>query len=167
MNWVLRFKDDYLKLLAGLLVVLILLEWVSGVREALQLDTVTTPIETPVVKQAKASQTVKNPAALTVSFFGDYVPSGVDAAGVKRSSLNLSVVGILFASEATESHVMLELSDHTVKLFRVGDTVPGGAIIKRITPEGILLMHDGVMESLSLPKNELFFSPLPEALKQD
>ncbi len=167
MNWIRRFKDDYLKLLAGLIVVLIMIEWVSGVRAALQLDTATIPTEAPVIKRAKAPRTVKNPAALTVSFFGDYVPSEVGAAGVKRSSLKLSVVGILFASEAAASHVMLELSDHTVKLFRVGDTVPGGAIIKRITPEGILLMHDGVMESLSLPKNELFFSPLPEALKQD
>ena len=62
---------------------------------------------------------------------------------------------------------MLELPDHQVKSFGVGDSLPGGGVIKRITPEGILIMREGVIESLSLPKNELFFSMPEEILQQD
>lgn len=167
MNLMMRLKNDYLKFLAGLLVVLIVLEWSSGIRASFRLDAITTPTEAPSLKKGPKPEVVKQHVAIKVSLFGDYVPQDVSAAGVKRSSLDISVVGISFASDEKKSHVMLELPGHQVKLFGVGDMVPGGAMIKRITPEGILLLHDGGMESLSLPKNELQFSPPPDVLKQD
>jgi general secretion pathway protein C len=162
-----RLKKNGFKLLAGFLLALIVLEWINSIRVSVSLDKLTTPLKTPVLNKSFAEKEMKEPPAIHINFFGDYVPNDVGAAGVKRSSLNISVVGILFASDETSSHVMLELPGHQVKVFGVGDEIPGGAVIKRITPEGILLMHDGVMESLSLPKNELLFSPPEKVLKQD
>ena len=52
-------------------------------------------------------------------------------------------------------------------MFRVGDTIPGDAVIKRIMPDGVLLMREGVMESLSLPKNELIFEPPPKPMGEE
>ncbi len=166
-NLIPELKKNGFKVLAGFLLVLIILEWVSGVRASLALDALTTPLKAPVLEQSVAVKETKEPLAIQVHFFGDYVPDDVSAAGVKRSSLNISVVGILFASDEKKSHVMLELPGHQVKVFAVGDKVLGEAVIKRITADGILLMHDGVMESLSLPKNELLFSPPEKILKHD
>ena len=162
-----QLKKNGFKLLAGFLFALIVLEWISGIRASMSLDALTTPSKAPVLKKSFAAKEMKEPSAIQINFFGDYVPNDVGAAGVKRSALNISVVGILFASDEKSSHVMLELPGHQVKVFAVGDKVPGGAVIKRITPDGILLMRDGGVESLSLPKNELLFSPPEKVLKQD
>ena len=162
-----QLKKNGFKSLAGFLLALIVLEWISGIRATESLDKLTTPLKAPVLNKSFVVKEIKEPPALQINFFGDYVPNDVGASGVKRSSLNISVVGILFSTDEKSSHVMLELPGHQVKLFAVGDKVLGGAVIKRITPDGILLMHDGVMESLSLPKNELLFSPPEKVLKQD
>ncbi len=167
MKLVEKLKNDYLKILAGLLVVCIVLEWFSGVRASLSIEQRTTPKVPPAIKKVAPPKEEKNHISVKVELFGDYVPSGVDAAGVKRSSLNVTVVGIFFDPNEKRSHVILELPGHQAKMFHVGDTVPGGAVIKRITPDGVLFMRDGAMESLSLPKNELFFSPPEKALKHE
>ncbi len=164
-------NNKYFKILAGILLLLIVLEWISGIRASVQLDKATASAPNKPMVSNKPSmphaKKEKTPKALKVHLFGEYIPDDVGASGVKRSALNISVVGILFDADEKQSHVMLELSEHQVKVFGVGDTLPGGAVIKRITPEGVLLQHQGVLESLSLPKNELRFSPLPEVLKQN
>lgn len=157
-------KQHGLKLLAGLLVLSIIFECITGIQRSIALNQVPRVHQAPVIKAPKAAAV---PVAIKTALFGEYVPRDVGAAGVKRSGLNVSVVGIVFSSDEASSHVMLELPDHQVKLFVVGDEIPGGAVLKRITPEGILLMRNGVMESLSLPKNDALFSPPPTPLKSD
>jgi general secretion pathway protein C len=157
-------KHHGLKGLAGVLVILIGFELITGIQSSTQLNQAPVLNVAPVIKIRKAAGV---PTAAKVQLFGEYLPNEVGAAGVKRSGLNISVVGIVFSSDEAKSHVMLELSDHQVKLFVVGDKIPGGAVLKRITPEGILLMRDGVMEGLSLPKNDVLFSPPPAALQSD
>ncbi|MCH9757149.1 MAG: general secretion pathway protein GspC [Gammaproteobacteria bacterium] len=160
-------KSNFPKILGVALVLLIVLEWISGIRSGFQLDKRTTPLELPVLKKVSVAPAMKEHLAIKAAFFGDYVPNDVGAIGVKRSSLNISVVGIVFAADEKTSHVMLELPGNQVKMFGVGDEIPGGGVIKRITPDGVLLMRDGIMESLSLPKNELLFAPPIEVLKHD
>jgi len=152
------------KLLAGALALLLVLEWGLGVREARRLDHVTEPRDPPIVKTSEPVKQAKQHKAEHVDFFGEYVPHAVGDVGVERSKMNASVIGILYSSDENASQVLIEVPGHADKVFSVGDTIPGGAIIKRIAPEGILLMRGGAMESLSLPKKELNFAPPPQPM---
>lgn len=78
--------------------------------------------------------------------------------------LNLEVVGIILATKEEDSKVIIRASDGTEAVYYIGDTLPGGALIKRITEEGILVMRNGELESLSFPRNELIFEPPAKAL---
>ncbi|PJD93542.1 MAG: general secretion pathway protein GspC [Legionella sp.] len=105
--------------------------------------------------------------SLNTQIFGEYVPKALVDADVKPSGLNLSLVGILFSTKNEASHAIINISDGNAHLFSVGDAVPGGAKIKQITPDGVILEREGEFESLSLPKNELTFEPLPKPLDGD
>lgn len=97
--------------------------------------------------------------ALQSPIFRVYVPQNLADGNVKRSLLNVRVVGVMFASREDESQVILRLSSGEEQSFRVGERLPEGALIKRITQDGILIEYQGVLESLSLPKQELNFEP--------
>jgi len=147
------------KILAGVLASVLILEWGLGMREARRLDQVTEPPAPQVVKTSEPVKQLKQHDAVRVDLFGEYVPHGLGDTGVQRSKSNASIIGILFSSDEQASQVLIEVSGHNDKVFKLGDKIPGGAIIKRITPDGILLMRDGVVESLSLPQDELLFAP--------
>lgn len=104
-------------------------------------------------------------ASLNTPFFGDYVPKNLDDGDVKQSMLDLTVVGIMFADKEGASHVIIRMAGGREQTFGVGDSLPGGAIIKRITPEGVLIKRNGALESLSLPKNKLIFEAPAKPLK--
>ena len=94
---------------------------------------------------------------LNKPFFGKYVPKNMNDADVKQSMLNFKVVGIMLASPEENSQVILHMAGGRDQSFRVGDTLPGGAMIKRITVDGVFVERKGELESLSFPKNELIF----------
>lgn len=96
---------------------------------------------------------------LVVPIFGGYVPKNLGEMDVKHSDLSLKVEGILFSKQADESQVIIQGFSGKEETYKLGDKLPGGAIIKRITVDGILIERNGVFESLSLPKNELLFAP--------
>lgn len=98
-------------------------------------------------------------SGITTALFGDYVPSQLDAAGVKKSQLHLTVEGILFSDHEGASQVMIRTGPKRVQTLREGDMLPGNVVIKRITKDGVLVGRKGSLESLSLPKNELQFEP--------
>lgn len=98
-------------------------------------------------------------AGLNTTFFGDYVPNNLNDADVKQSMLNLKVVGIMFSETKEASHVIIRTAGGREQAFSVGDLLPGGSIIKRITPDGVLIGRKGVLERLNLPKNVLIFEP--------
>lgn len=103
--------------------------------------------------------------SLNIPLFGDYVPKAVGDLNVKPSGLNLSLVGVLFSTSSGESQVIISAANGPARTFVVGDDLPGGVKIKQITPDGVVLEREGELESLSLPKNELIFDPLPKPLE--
>ncbi|NCT57833.1 MAG: hypothetical protein GW760_09030 [Legionella sp.] len=147
------------KILALALGFLLVLTWGLGVREAYQLDRVTEPHHQPIVNIAEPVKQPKQHKAAQVALFGMYTPDGLEGMGIEQSHVNASILGILYSSNEKSSQVLLEVPGHENKVFNVGDTIPGGAVIKRITPEGVIFMRGGVMERLSLPKNKLDFAP--------
>lgn len=92
------------------------------------------------------------------ALFGDYVPNLADG-DIKQSMLDFQVVGILYAPSEKDSQVIIRPGGGEDKYYFVGDTLPGGAIIKRISAKAVVVLHKGALESLSLPKNELIFDP--------
>lgn len=96
--------------------------------------------------------------------FGDYVPKNLDAASVRPSTLNFVVVGVLLAGNEKESQVILQKPSGEEFFFNVGDTLPGGGVIKRITSKGVLVFREGALERLSLPSEELHFEPPPKQM---
>jgi general secretion pathway protein C len=104
---------------------------------------------------------------LRTAFFGEFVPRTIDDGNVKQSMLNLNIVGIIFAEKEDNSEVIIQSATGEQKAFGVGDTLPGGVVIKRITSEGVLVSRNGTLESLSFPKVELNFEQPAEPLNEE
>ncbi len=102
-------------------------------------------------------------AILHSSLFGVYVSDNLSS--IKKSMLNVTLVGILFANKITDSQVIIRSANGEENTYKLGDTIPGGAVIKRIMASGILVERNGALESLSLPKNELTFEPVAKPLE--
>jgi general secretion pathway protein C len=99
--------------------------------------------------------------------FGTYVPKNLSDSNVKQTTLDLSIVGIIFSDKEENSQVIIRTTEGEETLVGVGDSLPDGVIIKRITPEGVMVENQGELESLSFPKNELIFEQHPKPLIEE
>jgi general secretion pathway protein C len=147
--------------LISLLTVLIIGEFASlFVRDA---RTSTSADSSPVVVIPKENSNF----ILNSSLFGIYVPSDLNEGAVKKSMLNVTLVGILLADKDSESQVIIRSASGEEKTYKIGDKIPGDASVERIMAWGVLVEHNGTLESLSLPKNDLVFEPVPKPLKEE
>lgn len=101
---------------------------------------------------------------LNSSLFGVYVSNDLNGDNVKKSMLNVTLVGIMLGNTVEESQVIIRSANGEEKNYKVDDKLPGGALIKRIMAHGVLVERDGALESLSLPKNDLTFEPVAKPL---
>ena len=124
-------------------------------------------VETSIKIAPQQEPLRSNSAVFTASLFGDYVPVHLTDAEIKQSTLDLEVVGVMFSDNKDESQVVIRVDEGEEKYFFVGDELPGGAVIKRITKTGVLVLHNGALERLSLPKNELIFDPPAKPLIEE
>lgn len=122
--------------------------------------------ELPLPVKQFNSQTVKIDAhspLFNTALFGQYVPILSDNQ-IKQSSLDLEVIGIMYSSDKINSQVLIRAAGGEEELYKIGDNLPGGAIIKKINKQGIVVFYKGELERLSLPKNELLFDKPAKAL---
>lgn len=151
-----------------LMALLLSYEWISDAVLYYHLHAHMKPTPTPPAAHRPTSHKQSGlQKTLNLPIFGDYVPKALVDVDVKPSGLDLLLVGIVFSANHQESQAIISVPGGPTQNFSVGDSVPGGAKIKQITPDGVLLEHAGELESLSLPKNELTFEPLPEPLSQE
>lgn len=106
-------------------------------------------------------------ALLQSSLFGVYVSNDLNSGNVKKSMLNITLVGILLGHSSETSQVIIRMANGDEKNYKVNDKIPGGALIKKIMLDGILVDHNGSLESVSLPKTELIFEPVAKPLKNE
>ncbi|RUR13262.1 type II secretion system protein N [Legionella sp. km772] len=106
-------------------------------------------------------------ALLHSSLFGVYVSNDLNSNNVKKSMLNITLVGILLGNTSENSQVIIRLANGEEKNYKVDDKIPGGALIKKIMLGGILVEHNGNLESVSLPKTELIFEPIAKPLRNE
>ncbi len=161
---------DYLKMLNKPIIpqliclpMLLLIIWqlTSGIRVLLSSEKEVKSVRVPVIQQTSQVDMDK---ALHAAFFGEFVPKDLTPQTIKKSMLDMNVVGIIFAKDEKDSQVILKTATGEEKSFGVGSTLPGGAVIKRITSEGVVVNSNGELESLTFPKIELQFEKLPAPL---
>jgi len=73
--------------------------------------------------------------------------------------LPLSLRGIL----SGEGLALIEASGSGTKVYRIGDSLPGGAVLKDVLVDHVLIERAGVIERLALPRQAL----ASQALKQE
>ena len=149
--------NDPKKLAASLVFALVFFafiwELISGFRATEQIKTINNPLNARPGQVPLSSHS----APFTVALFGDYVPINLSEADIKQSMLDVELVGIMYSANEKESQVIIRAGGGEEKSYLIGDTLPGGAVIKRISEKGVVVLHNGALESLSLPKNELIF----------
>ncbi len=151
------------KILVGVLTLLIGFEWWCAVRDVKKLDALSVQMEQALhVKPRPVLKPVTKHKAVDALLFGTYIPED-DEGAFENTPLNISIIGIVYSPDGHHSEVMLEISGEE-HVYREGDKLPGGARIKRITPDGVLLLRQGKVERLNLPKHELNFEPQPTPL---
>ncbi len=112
-----------------------------------------TPI--PPLGPALAHDAIWQPTyALKTNVFGLYVPTQLEMSKVKFSSLQVTLVGLLYSSDPRASEVLIKPVGSRERVFHVGDEIMLGARIKRIMPDGILIESDGELERLTFKKNK-------------
>lgn len=157
-----------LKVLAFILLCSVLWQMKAGMGNVSMVDKPLKPkIVSALQDEQSALQSEKLSSRLDTPLFGEFVPSNLHDFTVRPSRSNLKVVGIMFAQREADSQVIISAANGRALLFQVGDTLPGGGVIKRITVQGVLMSRDGVLERLSLPENKLRFEPPPKPLFEE
>lgn len=95
--------------------------------------------------------------SLAVPLFGDYASVSLNGDVIKQSTLDVDIIGIMYSSKASNSQVLIRLNNGEEQSYSVGDVLPGGAIIKRIKTDSVVILFQGALEVLNLPKNKLQF----------
>ncbi len=80
------------------------------------------------------------------------LPAPVPVASVAQDTrLPLSLRGVL----SGEGLALIDASGNATKVYRVGDALPGGAVLKDVLADHVLIERAGVTERLALPRQTL------------
>lgn len=110
----------------------------------------------PTVVEPVTEEVITTKSSLfTRSLFGEYIPTS--ESNIKQSSLDVVLVGIMYSGDNGPSQVLIKGSDGEEHVYAIGDSLPGGAIIKKINKDSVIVLYKGVLERLLLPKEELHF----------
>ena len=99
---------------------------------------------------------VHQPAAGKIAdqhLFGVANPSGGNLSNAPDTTLALTLHGIAAARNPQDSRALI-VANGDEEPYGLGATVPGGAVIRAIFPDRVMLERNGRMEALRLPKAE-------------
>ncbi|MHB1239662.1 MAG: type II secretion system protein GspC [Gammaproteobacteria bacterium] len=88
--------------------------------------------------------------------FGVALPNQARANAVNapETTLQLVLQGVLAATDAQAARAIISAPNVDQKPYRVGDLLPGNAILKEIYPDRVLLERNGHYETLRLPQDQ-------------
>ena len=119
-------------------------------------ETQVAPVNVPAPSRSTSESTVDLAA---LSLFGrvrsDPVEAVVDA---PETRLNLELKGIFTAEDPDNSTAIISERNKAGELYRVGDRLPGNAVLSAINDDHILLRRGGRTEKLMFPDAKLRFS---------
>lgn len=74
------------------------------------------------------------------------------------TTLSLQLQGLMTASDSKSSTALIALPGQAAKVYKVGQTVPGGATIFQILQNAVVLRDRGKLEKLPLNRGKLLFA---------
>lgn len=72
-----------------------------------------------------------------------------------ETQLNLTLRGVLAVDDKRRAQAIIAQPNGQEKPYGIGDSLPGGAVLKDIRPTNVVLLRNNRYETLSLPKEEL------------
>jgi general secretion pathway protein C len=87
-------------------------------------------------------------------------PKAVDA---PQTRLNLTLRGVVAAGEGPSARAIIAAPGQPEEHYRVGDSVPGGAVLEQVLADRVILRRGGRLEALHLPKEASVGSAAPSA----
>jgi general secretion pathway protein C len=100
------------------------------------------------VRPAPVRNVVDIPSILRANLFGQSPPA---AGTAPVTSMALVLGGVIADVDEKRGFAMLGTSPTTIKFYRVGETVPGGARLHAVMVDRVLLDRGGTIETLLLP----------------
>ncbi len=105
------------------------------------------PVQPPAA--AVSRKVVDIPSILRANLFGQSPPAtGTDA---PVTAMNLKLVLVFAASDEKKGLAALGPSLTDIKVYKVGDSVPGGATLHAVYVDRVLLDRSGAIEALLVP----------------
>lgn len=83
--------------------------------------------------------------------FGVVVAGGSNLANAPETTLALTLHGIVAGRRDSDSRALI-VANGDEEPYSIGATLPGGAVIRAIFPDRVMLERDGRLEALRLPK---------------
>ncbi|HEV7166168.1 MAG TPA: type II secretion system protein GspC [Gammaproteobacteria bacterium] len=83
--------------------------------------------------------------------FGTSAPTNSNVSNAPDTTLALTLHGIVAGKSAKDSRALI-VANGDEEPYAVGASLPGGAVIRAIFPDRVMLERDGRMEALRLPK---------------
>ena len=99
---------------------------------------------------------VRQPVAGKIAdrhLFGTSAPGGGNLNNAPDTTLALTLHGIVAGKLAKDSRALI-VANGDEEPYAIGATLPGGAVIRAIYPDRVLLERDGRVEALRLPKTD-------------
>ncbi|HET7757730.1 MAG TPA: type II secretion system protein GspC [Steroidobacteraceae bacterium] len=119
------------------------------------------PPAAPAVAAVRVQPT--DVAAITNAHLFGAAPAPKESdANAPRTSMPLTLTGIIAANDPQNGLAILGPNAQTAKVYAVGDTVPGGVRLHAVYVDRVVIDRAGQLESLMLPK-EVHAAPPPPA----
>jgi type II secretion system protein C len=125
-----------------------------------------TSTSTQIVSEDRGAAETRVPITAVPQWhiFGLAPNENADSNELPSTTLRLQLMGIMQASDANYSQVIIAGSDGKAEIYQVGANLPGGAKIKQILPYSVILERNGIQEKLDLPRKTLEISAPPKSL---
>ncbi len=119
----------------------------------LLLPTTPTPQSTaaPTINPSTVAPAPSPLASISIPRLWGALPVVAAPSVTQDTRLPLSLRGIL----SGEGLAMIEASGSGTKVYRIGDSLPGGAVLKDVLMDHVLIERAGVIERLALPRQNL------------
>jgi general secretion pathway protein C len=106
----------------------------------------------PATHAPAANRALDLAAITNAHLFGAAPPPQQDGANAPQTSIPLVLTGTIAGNDPQNGLAILGQTAQTVKVYAVGDSVPGGAKLHSVYSDRVVIERDGQLESLALPR---------------
>jgi len=139
-----RVATWVLSLALGVQAALIVTDLAGAGRRA---STTAAPVHAPAATRALDLAAVTN-----AHLFGAAPPPKQDGANAPQTSIPLVLTGTIAGNDPQNGLAILGQTAQSVKVYAVGDNVPGGAKLHSVYSDRVVIERNGQLESLQLPR---------------